>query len=155
LRGLAEKVRHQLREGDLYGALIVVEGRDEFLDLPTADLDCQALFLEHLFSSDPGAEHVAIADQAGFHLRTGDPRLSQGVQVISLPPYIPEINPCEQLWDVLKYTECFAHALFDFIDKLRSALLPGLRRFWENSSAVLSLVGHPWLHDQANAFVRS
>ena len=56
----------------LYGPLEVVECRAEFLHLPTVNLDCNALFLEHLCSSDPGAEHVVIADQAGFHLRPGD-----------------------------------------------------------------------------------
>ena len=30
-------------------------------------------------------------------------------------------------------------------------LLPGLRRFWEDAGKVLSLVGRPWLHAQANA----
>ena len=40
------------------------------------------------------------------------------------------------------------------IKKMRQALLPGLRRFWEDSEAVLSLVGRPWLHDQANATFR-
>ena len=36
-------------------------------------------------------------------------------------------------------------------DKLRAALLPALRHFWQDSSTVLSLVGRPWLHDQAKA----
>ena len=156
-KGVRPTVQRQTRyEWDyLYGAMEVVEGRAEFLHLPTVDLDCNALFLEHLRSSDPGAEHVVIADQAGFHLRPGDSRLPEGVHVISLPPYSPELNPCEQLWDVLKDTEGFANALFDSIDKLRAALLPCLRRFWEDSSAVLSLIGRPWLHDQANASAKT
>ena len=152
-KGVRPTVRRQTRyEWDyLYGALEVVEGQAEFLHLPTVNLDCNALFLEHLRASDPQAEHVVIADQAGFHLRPGDPRLPEGIHVVSLPAYSPELNPCEQLWDVLKDTEGFANALFESIDKLRCALLPGLRRFWEDSSLVLSLVGRPWMHDQANA----
>lgn len=30
------------------------------------------------------------------------------------------------------------------------ALLPSLKRFWEDAEAVLRLVGRPWLRDQAN-----
>ncbi|MEI6340179.1 MAG: transposase, partial [Verrucomicrobiota bacterium] len=86
----------------LYGAREVLEGRAGFLHLPTVDLDCNTLFWQHLRSSDPGAEHVVIADQAGFHLRPGDPRLPEGVHVISLPPYSPELNPCEHMRKVLK-----------------------------------------------------
>ena len=59
-----------------------------------------------------------IADQAGFHLREGDARLPEGVHIVPLPPYSPELNPCEQLWDVLKDTEGFSNGLFESIEKL-------------------------------------
>jgi hypothetical protein len=155
-KGTRPVVRRQTRyESDyLYGALDVVGGAAEFLHLPTVNLECNALFLEHLRQSDPGAEHVVIADQAGFHLKPKDPRLPAGVHIVELPPYSPELNPCEQLWDVIRDTEGFANGLFDSIEKMRAALLPGLRRFWEDAAAVLSLVGRPWLHDQANATVK-
>jgi len=37
----------------LYGAMEVVEGRAEFPHLPTVNLDCNALFLEHLCQAIP------------------------------------------------------------------------------------------------------
>ena len=156
-KGVRPMVRRQTRyEWDyLYGALEVVEGQAEFLHLPTVNLDCNRLFLEHLQASDPQAEHVVIADQAGFHLRPGDARLPKHIHIVSLPPYSPELNPCEQLWDVLKDSEGFVNGLFASIAKLRDSLLPGLRRYWENASLVLSLVGRPWLHDQANTSAKS
>ncbi len=52
---------------------------------------------------------------------------------------------------MLKEGEGFANALFESVDKLRQGLPPGLRRFWEDASLALSLVGRPWLHDQANS----
>ena len=147
--------RHATSGITFYGALEVVEGRAEFLHLPTVNLDCNQLFLEHIRSSDPDAHHVVIADQAGFHLREGDERLPEGVHIVPLPPYSPELNPCEQLWDVLKDTEGFANGLFESIEKLRKALHPGLKRFWEDAHAVLSLIGRPWLRSQANATAKS
>jgi hypothetical protein len=114
----------------LYAALDVVERHAEFLHLPTVDLDCNRLLLDHL--------------------RPGDTRLPEGVFIVPLPPYSPELNPCEQFWDILKDTEGFANGLFDSIDKLRAALLPGLSRFGEDAGKVLPLVGRPWLHAQAN-----
>lgn len=135
----------------LYGALEVVQGEAEFLHLPTVNLECNKLFLEHLKNSDPEAQHIVIADQAGFHLKEGDERLPQGVHILSLPPYSPELNPCEQLWDILKDTEGFANGLFKSIKALRDALTPGLQRYWEDPNLVLSLIGRPWLHLQANS----
>jgi transposase len=125
-KGVRPEVRQQTRyEWDyLYGALEVVEGRAEFLHLPTVNLDCNRLFLEPLRSSDPEAHHVVIADQAGFHFGEGDKRLPEGVPIVSLPPYSPQLNPCEQLWDILKDTEGFANGVFESIENLRKALLP-------------------------------
>jgi transposase len=152
-RGVRPEGRQQTRyEWDyLYGALEVVEGRAEFLHLPTGNLDCNRLFLEPLRSSDPEAHHVVIADQAGFPFGEGDKRLPEGVPIVSLPPYSPQLNPCEQLWDVLKDTEGFANGVFESIENLRKALLPDLQRFWDDAQAVLSLIGRPWLQSQANA----
>lgn len=132
----------------LYGALEVVEGQAHFLHLPTVNLECDALYLEHLAATDAQAVHVVIRDQAGFHLRDLDPRLPERVRIISLPPYCPELNACEQLWDVLK--DEVANHCHRSIEALRDALRPGLRRYWEDASLVLSLVGRPWMHSQAN-----
>ena len=128
-----------------------VEGHAEFLHLPAVNLNCNQLFLEHLRSSDSQAHHVVIAHQAGFHLREGDARLPGGVHIVSLPPYSPELNPCEQLWDVLKGTEGFSNALFESMENFRKALWSGLQRFWDDAQVVLSLIGRPWLQSQANA----
>ena len=94
-KGVRPEVRRQTRyEWDyLYGALEVVEGRAEFLHLPTVNLDCNQLFLEHLRSSDPQAHHVVIADQAGFHLRERDPRLPAGVHIVHLHHTVPNSIP--------------------------------------------------------------
>jgi transposase len=152
-KGTRPEVSHQIRyQWDyLYGALEVVAGQAQFLHLPTVNLTCNHLFLNHLQKTDPEARHIVIADQAGFHLHPGDPRLPERVHILPLPPYRPELNPCEQLWDVLKDTEGYANGLFTHVDQLRKALLPGLRRYWQDPNLVLSLVGRPWLHLQANS----
>ena len=152
-KGVRPVVKRQTRYtwDYLYGALEVVEGEAVFAHLPTVNLECNNLFLKEIIKTDPGAQHVVIADQAGFHLRPGDSRIPEGVHVIALPPYSPELNPCEQIWDMLRDSEGIANGLFNTVGKLRKAMEPFLRRFWEDTATVLSLVGRPWLHTQANA----
>lgn len=133
----------------LYGSLEVTQGQAHFLHLPTVSLECDALYLEHLAATDAQAVHVIIRDQAGFHLRDGDARLPARVRIVPLPSYCPELNPCEQLWDVLK--DEIANRVHASIEALRDALLPGLKRYWQDATRVLSLIGRPWLQDQANA----
>lgn len=149
-RGVRPVVERQTKyEWDyLYGSLDVIEGEAHFLHLPTVNLECDAQYLEHLAASDPKAVHVVIRDQAGFHLRDGDQRLPQRVRIVPLPPYCPELNPCEQLWDVIK--DEVSNRVYASIEKLRDAMLPALKRYWDEAGRVLSLVGRPWLRDHAN-----
>ena len=52
--------------------------------------------------------------------------------------YSPELNPCEQAWDVIK--DEISNHCYGTIDKLRDTLLPSLKRFWENADTVIRSV---------------
>jgi hypothetical protein len=84
----------------LYGSLDVVGGQAHFCQIPAVNQEWDRRHLEDLAMTDQEAIHVLIRDQAGFHLRDGDARLPARVRIIDLPPYCPELNPCEQLWDL-------------------------------------------------------
>lgn len=137
----------------LYGALSVVGGEAHFAHLPGVSLGWDESYLHDLVATDPAVTHVLLRDQAGFHLRDGDPRLPAQVRIIDLPPYCPELNPCEQLWDILK--DDLANHVFPTIPKLRVGMLATLRRFWDNATAVLTLIGRQWLQAQLNASPKS
>lgn len=151
VKGTRPVVTRQIKyEWDyLYGSLDVVGGQAHFCQMPKVNLDCDALYLANLAATDPEAVHVVIRDQAGFHLRDGDPRLPERIRIVCLPPYNPELNPCEQVWDMVK--DGIGNRVFATVEDLREAVLPALRRFWNDAAAVLRLVGRPWLLDQANA----
>ena len=38
---------------------------------------------------------------AGFHHRDGHAALPSNVRIVRLPPYSPELNPVEKLWDIV------------------------------------------------------
>jgi transposase len=71
------------------------------------------------------------------------------VRIIDLPPYTPELNPCEQLWDIVK--DDIANRIHASVTKLRAGMKATLQRFWEDSRAVLSLIGRQWLQVELNA----
>lgn len=133
----------------LYGSLGVASGDAHFMQIPRVNLDCDRVYLENLAATDPDAVHVVIRDQAGFHLRDGDARLPERVRIIPLPPYSPELNACEQLWDLVK--DGIGNKVHATLEDLRKAMNPVLERYWTDPAAVLRLIGRPWLLDQANA----
>ena len=150
LRGRRPIVTRQIkyRWDSLYGALSLGAGEAHFAHLPGVSLDGDAGDLRDLAASDPVAIHVLLRDQAGFPLRDGDPRLPARVRLVDLPPYSPELNPCQQLWDILK--DDLANRVHTSISKLRAAMKPTLRRSWGDPGAVLSLSGRPWMHPPRN-----
>jgi transposase len=132
----------------VYGAVEVVEGLAQFRYVPSVSLELSRGFLQQIADSDPQAEHVVIWDQAGFHPRPGTVGLPARIHLLPLPPYSPELNPVEGLWDQTQDVTANRH--FADLDQLEAALTQALRPFWETPARVLSLVHH-WLHDQANA----
>jgi transposase len=143
------RVREQRYEWEyVYGAVEVVEGLAQFRYVPSVSLALSGGFLQQIADSDPQAEHVVIWDQAGFHPRPGAAGLPARIHLLPLPPYSPELNPVEGLWDQTQDVTCNRH--FADLDQLEEALTQALRPFWETPARVLSLVHH-WLHDQANA----
>jgi transposase len=137
----------------LHGALEVTGGEAHFCHVPQVNLESDALYLADLANTDPGTVHVVIRDQAGFHLRDGDARLPSNIRIIDLPPYSPELNPCEQLWDLIK--DALGNRVFASVEDLRRAMLPVLESWWTLPERVLSLIGRPWLQAQANTLYKS
>ena len=133
----------------LYGSLDLTSGQAHFCQFPSVNQQWDRVYLENLAASDTEAIHVVIRDQAGFHLKDGDARLPDRVRLINLPPYCRELNPCEQLWDLIK--DELGNRVFATITELRRATLPALERYWEDPGAVLSLIGRDWLRDQLNS----
>ena len=143
--------QHRYEWEYLHGALEVVEGGSCFAFLPSVGLDLTALFLEQLTASDPQAEHVVVYDQAGFHLRPGDARVPARVHLVLLPPYSPELNPVEGVWDYAQDATC--NRVFATLDELQAVVTERLRPYWEEPGRVLGQVHH-WLHAQANSLSR-
>ena len=155
LRGQRPVVTKQIKyEWDyLYGSLGVVGGQAHFAHLPGVSLKRDRSYLKNLAASDPEAIHVLVRDQAGFHLRDGDPRLPKRVRIVDLPAYSPELNPCEQMWDIVKDDTC--NRVFATVNALRERMRATLQRYWEDTQAVLRLIGRDWLPVQLNATRKS
>ena len=133
----------------LYGALGVVSGSAHFAHIPGVNLEWDQNYLRDLEASEPEVIHVIVRDQAGFHLRDGDERLPKRVRIVDLPPYSPELNPCEQMWDIVK--DDIANKVFKTITTLRTQIRDTLQRYWEDANLVRRLIGRDWLLSSLNA----
>jgi transposase len=152
LRGVRIHVPYATRYqwGYVYEAL-EVDGTHalEALFVPAVDKDISALFLRQIAESDPGARHIVIWDQAGFHPRAGEASVPANVRLLPLPAYSPELNPVERLGDLVKDVIC--NRLFPTMADLEAEVLAALQPFRTDPAYVARLIGDGWLTDQANA----
>ena len=84
-----------------------------------------------------------VMDQAGWHI-AGDLDVPQNVRVVLLPPYSPELNPAEHLWEALR-DDCFANTVFANLDAVEAALTNGLVALEADTTRTQSMTGFKWI----------
>ena len=95
--------------------------------------------MEHLVQTDPEAIHVVIWDQAGFHPEPSVHGLPEQIRILPLPPYCPELNPMEKLWDQVQRS--ISNAAWQTLDAIESEIVDVLQPFWQSVSRVRRFLG--------------
>ena len=135
-----------------YGAIDPVEGRCVFIQTPSASLDWTEAFLLEIRKAYPDHEHVVVWDGAGFHPKSSEhEKVPDGVHVVALPPYSPELNPIEKLWDCVQ--DFTSNKLWPSIERLDEVVGELLCDYRDDPSSVISLFGKGWIRASANASV--
>ena len=66
------------------------------------------------------------------------------MQLLKLPPYAPELNPVEHVWDELR-EKFFHNRAFDSMDALEDQLQTGLLALENDWATVKSIVAWDWI----------
>jgi hypothetical protein len=126
-----------------YGAVSLPDGQFESLVLPRCDTGCMQIFLDMLSERHEGERIIMIADGAGWH-KSGSLRIPENMRISILPPYSPELNPVEHIWDELK-EKGFHNRVFSGIDALEDHLVGELSKLEGNPEATRSIASWPWI----------
>jgi hypothetical protein len=129
------------------------EGGAQFLNTDSVCQELSREFLQQIAACDAGAYHIVIQDGAGFHLPEGHEWLPEKVKVLTLPPYSPELNPVERLWDIVKDRIC--NRVWSDLPTLESAMNKVPVEYSTQSAPVHSLIGKGWIHTEVNTSSRS
>jgi hypothetical protein len=86
---------------------------------------------------------VMVLDGASSHKCKGLV-IHENVSLVLLPSYAPELNPAEQIWNVLRW-DYFANEVFDSLDAATAQAELGLTKIAANTSAVRQLTNWPWI----------
>jgi len=126
-----------------YAAVSVADGDLDTLILPHVNGDCMQLFLDEVAARHPQDRIVMVLDGAGWH-QSQALTLANNLRLLKLPPYAPELNPVEHLWDDLR-EKSFHNRIFDSIDALEIHLESSLLAMELDHPRVRSIVAWPWI----------
>ena len=85
----------------LYGAVEPLTGERFFLEFSHLTSECFQCFLEKFSEVFHESLNLLVLDKGRFHQATSL-KIPENVVLLFLPPYSPELNPIERLWQDLK-----------------------------------------------------
>jgi transposase len=85
----------------LYGAVSPRDGTCVYLIMPTSSTASFQVFLQVLARRFTQQDILLVLDGAPNH-RCGDLTVPDNITLLYLPPYSPELNPKENLWDEIR-----------------------------------------------------
>lgn len=108
----------------VFTAVVPQSGEMVSLIFPTSNAELMTIFLEHVSQLFPDSFIVRQVDGAGWH-RSHHVQVPENIRLLFQPPYSPELNPVEHIWDDLRekhFTNCQFLSLDDLQEKLCTAL---------------------------------
>lgn len=126
-----------------YGAVSIADGHFDSLVLPQVNGLCMQLFLNEVAQRYPRENIIMVLDGAGWHKNQAI-TLPDNLKLHFLPPYSPELNPVEHLWDELREKN-FHNRAFDSLDALEDTLVSALRNLELDQSTVRSICQWDWI----------
>ncbi|MDD2737040.1 MAG: transposase [Desulfuromonadaceae bacterium] len=97
-----------------YAAVSLRDGALDYMTAEKMHTENMSRFLEQVSTTHQGNFIVMAVDGASSH-KSKDLKIPENVAFVMLPPYSPELNPAEQIWNSLrKYY--FANKVFDSLD---------------------------------------
>jgi hypothetical protein len=134
--------RQVIRESSyVYAAVAPEQGLMTSLILPSADTAMMNLFLAQVALDFADYFVVMQVDQAGWH-RAKDLQIPENIRLIFQPPYSPEVNPVEHLWEELR--EKYLHnRVFPSLEALIEVLCQALNKLTQDKERLRSMMFFP------------
>ena len=111
----------------LFGAICPARGVGAAIIMPAVNTEAMNEHLKEISTQvTSGAHAVLILDGAGWHQTGGELCTPDNITLLSLPPYAPELNPMENVWQYLR-----ANKLCAIVWDTYEAIVEACRAAWE------------------------
>jgi DDE superfamily endonuclease len=146
-KGVRPRGLHQqgFASAHLFGAVCPERDAGVALAMPEVSTAAMGLFLAELSRSLPAGTHAALVlDGAGWHV-SEDLVVPANLTLIRLPPYSPELNPVERVWEHLRDRWLSHRLLAGGYEAVRDAACVAWNALLAEPGRLRSLTSFPWL----------
>lgn len=132
----------------LFSAVSPLSGKSfHLIGIAGFDSDATHVFLLELKKEHPDELVILVWDNAPCHRPTIH-REIEGLIVLFLPPYSPQLNPCERFFEELrKATAC---TIFKTIEEQQQRIEEKLNSLADDREGMRQLLGYPWILKQCS-----
>ena len=128
----------------VYTAVAPTQGEMLSLILPEASTAMMNRFLQQVSQTFSKYFIVMQVDGAGWH-HAHELLVPSNIRLIEQPPYSPEVNPVEHIWDELR-EKYFHNRVFPSLEALIDVLCQGLNELADDTKRLRSLTSFPHLN---------
>lgn len=126
-----------------FAALSPHDGTLDTLVLPEVNAFAMSVFLAEVAQRHPHDDILMVLDGAGWH-RAKDLRIPENLRLLPLPPYSPELNPVEHLWEEIR-EKWFPNLVFDSLTGVEDRLVEALAALENSPQRVARIAGFDWI----------
>lgn len=127
----------------IYGAVCPQRQVGAALIMPYANSECMNQHLIEISAQIADDNHaVIVVDQARWHT-SNKLIIPDNISLLPLPPYSPELNPQENVWQWIK-DKYLANRVFASLDEIVDAAAIAWNKFVENPDLIKSIANRNW-----------
>lgn len=128
-KGLRTRVKIKLgfQNFYVYSAVSAKTGESFSLIMPKVNTTCMNIFLAEISRHLGEKNAIIVMDCAGWH-KAKELITPKNIHLMYLPPYSPELNPVERLWQYLK-SHTIKNRIYSTIDELEDFVCDFIRNF--------------------------
>lgn len=138
--------KQEFKNTYLYGSYSPIDGDAFVYEIEQVNCEVFEKYLHAFSKHRPNEYKIVVIDNAGFH-STKNIHLPDNIHLLRIPPYTPELNPCEQVWKYIK--DRYKNICFDSIEKVKEWLHEFVKGM--DQELIKSITSN---HHYINAFMR-
>jgi DDE superfamily endonuclease len=127
----------------LYGAFSPKDGVSDLLVLPAMNAMCMNVFLKEVAARHPDDFILMVYDGAPCHKKSAL-TIPEHMMLEILPPYSPQLNPSENIWDHVREKN-FENHVFESMEAVENQLCIAAINLENDPKTVQSITGWHWI----------